>query len=329
MAAEISKTDPKPNEFARALARHPLIYEAHPPLLRTLPAKAAAMTEDLIRRLGEIKVLDGVNVPELTEEYHGGLMEYKTTDPREFASTVAARIGKEAIVCRVVAQEKSPETYRDWLESARAKGIRNIIPVGGNSRHIVYPGPKVEVATYVAKEVLEPDGGVVGNISIPHRRGEANSLFWKTKMGASFFTTQVLFSSDNVAQLIEDYYRLCAEFNQKPATILLSFATVIDQADLEKLQKLGAQVPEDVKRHIVEAGDISDMWKRCIDNALRVYTEVVSAVESRGTLINLGVNVEQITQRDLIPSIELLKIFGGIIDLPSSQLREKISGIQI
>ena len=60
-------------------------------------------------------------------------------------------------------------------------------------------------ADRTAREAIEAAGGLLGNIAIPQRTGEAHRMLLKTRSGARFFTTQIVFDSESVLRMLREY----------------------------------------------------------------------------------------------------------------------------
>ena len=133
----------------------------------------------------------------------------------------------------------------------------------------------------------------MGNITVPQRQGEPHRMLSKTRAGAAFFTTQIVFDADATFQMIRQYDLLCRQASLAPAPVLLSFAPVVDEQDAEFIRWLGADVPEEAERAILE-GDDAGAAQRSVDQALGVWESVTAGSRDAGLEVPLGVNVEQI-----------------------------------
>jgi hypothetical protein len=93
------------------------------------------------------------------------------------------------------------------------------------------------------------------------------------------------------------------------STVLLSFATVTDEYDVEFARWLGADIPEEVERTIL-IGEATGDGARSVGHALDVWGSVTEAVRSGELHVPLGVNVEQISTRHLEPARMLVREFA-------------------
>ncbi len=299
--------------LAESVAGHALLFEPVPPTVRANPVASGLKLEELVRLLRQFPRLDGVDIPELVDENHDGRPYYRTGDIRPFARTLGEQLDRAVVVNKVVAHLPAPGGIERWLGETLADGIANVVLVGGSSRYIPYPGPAVMEANRIAAGILGPVGGLVGNIAIPQRTGEARRMVAKTRAGARFFTTQILFDGDAVGRLLEAYDRLCREESVAPAAVLLSFAPLADETDAEFVRWLGADIPEAAEREILGGGEGSAAV-RSVRRALAVYLGLRTTARREGWTVPIGVNVEQISVRHLGSAVEMLRVFAERID---------------
>lgn len=295
--------------FADALRSRPLVFEPVPPTIRANPVRSGLQVEELLRRLRDIPELDAVNVPELVDENHDGRPYYRSGDTRPFARTVAEQSGREAIVNKVVAHLPSAEALERWVDETVAGGTRHVVLVGGSSRYIPYPGPPVLEANRLCAKRLAPAGGLLGNIAIPQRTGEAHRMLAKTRAGTAFFTTQILFDGEALHRLVGEYDRHCREAGVSPASVLASYAPLADETDAEFVRWLGADIPEAAEQAILN-GEDGSAAARSVHRALSVQRSLEADAAKEGWAVPLGVNVEQISQRHLASAVEMLRAFA-------------------
>ena len=299
-----------------ALARRPLLFEPVPPSARSSPARGESMVGELVRTLRSVPRLDAIDVPELIDENHDGRPYYRSGDTRGFARRVADEIGRDVAVNKVVAHLPSVDAVAAWAKETLERGIRNMVLVGGSSRYIPYPGPSVIDADRVARDALQAGGGLLGNIAIPQRTGEAHRMLTKTRSGARFFTTQIVFDSESVLKMLREYDLLCRQSGHPPAAVVLSVAPIADEGDAEFVRWLGADIPESAERSIL-GGEEAQASQRSIEHALEVFREVRDGAAASGLEVSVGINVEQISQRHLGSAGEMLAAFARLIDEPA------------
>jgi 5,10-methylenetetrahydrofolate reductase len=292
-----------------ALAAGPLFFEPVPPPARTpgsrVEERLGAVVE-LIRRTPRVDALD---VPELVDENHEGKPRYRSGDVRAYALSLQERTGRAAIVNKVVAHLENSEALEEWARETVARGIRYAVLVGGASRYIPYPGPGVIDANRRCRPVFRAAGGGLGNITIPQRTGEAHRMLAKTRAGAVFFTTQILFDADQVVQLVREYDLLCRQAAIPPVAVVVSFAPIADEQDVEFVRWLGADISETAEAAIL-GDDESRIARRSEERALLVWKALSKVVKEEGLAVPLGVNVEQISPRHLDAAGHLLGEFA-------------------
>ena len=327
-------------KFAYLLQKRPLIFTVVPirdnktgdpvhdeKILKTVDSRKA----EIAAALKPFTRLNAVNVPELVEENHEGKPRYNSVYTRKLARSIADSLGVDAIVNKVVVHIDSYDDYVKWIAETSSLGISNIIFVGGNTRHHRYPGPSVSEANIAIRHLEEKGqikGITVGNICLPERRDEAKKMLFKTLTGAKFFTTQMLFDSRQIADLLYEYGKLCSIADVEPATILLSFAPLKSTADLNLLDFLGVDLPENVKNYILEDVSMAEATHRSLLNALNVYSGVVKALENVKNPVPIGINIEQLTRSNLSSSVKMLGEFSGVIDLQSHGISEHLEKLQ-
>jgi len=295
--------------LAEALRGTPLFFEPVPPSARAKPARAAAEVEGVVELVRAVPRVDAIDVPELVDENHEGRPLYRTADPREYGRLLGRRAEREVVVNKVVAHLDSPEAIERWATETVAMGIRHVVLVGGTSRYIPYPGPAVTEADRICRPVLERAGGLVGNITIPQREGEPHRMLSKTRAGAAFFTTQIVFDPEATFQMVRQYDLLCRQATLAPVPVLLSVAPLVDEADAEFIRWLGADIPEPAERAILE-GEDGGAIRRSVDRALALWDSVAGRARNEAVEVPLGVNVEQISTRHLADARTFLEAFA-------------------
>jgi 5,10-methylenetetrahydrofolate reductase len=322
------------SNFKNLLTKRPLVFTAIPlrdnktgdpvhddKILRNLDNRK----EELGSALRSFSRLNAVSVPELVEENHEGKPRYNSIYTRALASGTADILHVDAIVNKVVAHIEDYEKFVDWIKETHSLGIRNMIFVGGNTRHHRYPGPSVSEANVIARRLwtqFHQEEVTIGNISLPERKEEAKRMLFKTLSGTEFFTTQLLFDSNQAINLITDYHKQCTIAGVKPATILFSFGPIRSTADLNLLDFLAVELPDKAKDYILEGNDPAESSKRSVFNSLKVYSDIVTAMEQREIKVPIGINVEQLTKSNFSSSVTMLENFEKMIDLSGSEVEE-------
>lgn len=298
-----------PRTLTAALADAPLFFEPVPPAARARGARADERLASLLKLVEEVPRLDALNIPELADENHEGRPHYRSGDVRPFARTLQQRTGREVVVNKVVAYLDSTPALERWTEECIGLGLHHLVLVGGASRFIPYPGPSVAEANRICRPLLARVGGRVGNIAIPQRTGEPHRMLSKSRVGASFFTTQILFDAAQVLEMIRRYDLLCRQAAIPPGTVVLSFAPLADEQDLEFIRWLGADIPPAAEEELLEADD-AETLRRSERRALAVWSTAQEAVRAEGIEVPLGINVEQVSARHLDAAGHLLREFS-------------------
>ncbi len=279
------------------------IFEMVPPPVGKAESLHSAMAE-----IAKIKGLaDAINLPEIHDEARGGDRTFKFVEriePRVLGAKIRQEFNLDAVVNRCVIYH--PDQAR-WIEETQDKfGISNFILVGGESSEIKYPGPSViETARQVRATGLP---ATLGGISIPSRAHEVDRIRRKAAEGLSFFTTQVLFDSNDIVWLIQ-------RLNGLEARIFLSFAPVSHHRDIEFLRWLGADVPADLDRFLISKppGETSshhaeEACERCVNLAQRILMDVFDNLPPDPP--PLGINIEHINRRNLSFAVKMLERLG-------------------
>jgi len=301
-----------------ALRAAPLFFEPVPPPARTPAQRVEERTAAVARLVREVPRVDALDIPELVDENHEGQPHYRTGDLPAYARALAEGTAREVILNKVVAHLPSAEALERWARETVERGVHHAVLVGGSSRYIPYPGPPVAEADRLCRPIFAAAGGSIGNIAIPQRTGEAHRMLAKTRAGASFFTTQLLFDSESARKVLLQYDLLCRQASIPPAAVLLSVAPIADDQDAEFVRWLGADLPDSAERAILE-GEERDAARRSVEIAVSVWEDVARMTHSEGLTVPIGVNVEQVSARHLEVAGELLHEFARRIDAPPAR----------
>lgn len=276
------------------------LFEVLPPE-REVPAALAdslCQISELSRQGG----IDAINIPEIRNESgtaprRGKFVE--RIEPRIFARAIQQECRLETVVNRCVVYEREQDA---WLRESHEKfGVRHLVLVGGESSRIRYPGPSVqETATLARVPGLDYS---LGGITIPSRAHESQRIRAKREHGLRYFTSQVLFDSNDMVWLVKSLSGL-------DVRLFLSFAPISHPRDVSFLRWLGADLPDDVVHYVLqnEKGSTTarkDSVERSIEMAKRILTDVFENLPAFPPAI--GLNIEHITRRNYKPAIRLLK----------------------
>ena len=259
--------------------------------------------------------IDAINIPEVLDEAGRGdrpVANYKRGEPREFGRLLQDIVGIEAIINRVVVHDNY-DTQMRWLEETNlVYEIENMIIVGGESSNVKYPGPTVNQTLEAISNTYNKGGKDIfcGGIAIPSRKEESKNLIKKSKNGSEFFTTQVLYDSKNIIKMMNNYQTRCNELNTFPRRILLSFAPVSSQKNIDFLKWLGVEIPGGTEKYL--QGRPGSMKERSLDVAIEVLNEILANIEKNNLKVPVGLNVEHIMSYNFQSSVEMLQELARI-----------------
>jgi 5,10-methylenetetrahydrofolate reductase len=149
-----------------------------------------------------------------------------------------------------------------------------------------------------------------GCIAIPSRLNESQNLLKKSQNGSEFFTTQVLYDSNNIIKMINNYQNLCSLNKTFPRRILLSFAPVSSQKNIEFLKWLGVEISIETEQYLqARPGSMSE---RSLDVAIEVLNEVLNYISENNLKVPIGLNVEHIMSYNFQYSVEMLQELAKI-----------------
>ncbi len=304
---------------------HPVtLFEMVPPpadkpgVLETAIADAAKAAESA----------DAINLPEIHDEKRGAVRAaqfVRRVEPRALGARLRRELKIDVVLNRCVIHEPDPLPWFRQIEEE--DDIHCVVLVGGESSQIQYPGPTVIEA---AERVAAAGTGVtLGGISIPSRLHEAERVRRKAAAGLSFFTTQVLFDSNDIVWLLQ-------RLNGLESRVFLSFAPVSHPRDLEFLRWLGADVPTDLDRFLLHgrptenpaaenpAGTTPSYFERSLDLCQRILMDVFDNLPPDPPPV--GLNIEHINRRNFAPALQMLKKLGALYtDLVSARSRASLA----
>jgi hypothetical protein len=225
-------------------------------------------------------------------------------EPRVFGSRIQGDLGTDVVLNRVVVHDPKPEIW--FRETCLERGLRHIVLVGGETAQVRYPGQSVmEAAALVRREGLPI---MLGGITIPSRKSESDRIRVKTRAGIDFFTSQILFDSNDVVWLLQ-------RLNGLQARVFLSFAPVSHRRDLQFLRWLGADIPKDLDRFLLGSEDgatapTETCLERSLDLAQRILMDVFDNLPPDPP--PLGLNIEHINRRNFSAAIRMLDRLGNL-----------------
>jgi 5,10-methylenetetrahydrofolate reductase len=297
------------------------LFEVVPPAL----ANAEAMEKSLAELRQVRSLVDAINIPEIHDEDRPGERTGKfieRVEPRVLGARIKRELGIDAVINRVTVHDAEPERwFRETLEQYE---IPSWVLVGGESKDIHYPGPNPGAAAKLVKSLGLPVS--LGAITIPSRVNEPERIRKKHADGVDFFTSQVMFDSNDLVWLIQ-------RLNGVEARIFISFAPVSHQRDLDFLRWLGVDLPLDLDRFLLgsqsgTAAPAATCLERSINLAQRILMDIFDNLPPDPPLI--GLNIEHINRRNFAPALAMLQRLGNLYtDLVAARMRVEDSGSRI
>lgn len=285
-----------------------ILYEVVPPSLSNTKAEiqnSITLITSLLKKLS----IDGINIPHVCEEKRNGDRLIKMTDklePAELSKYLFSQGYTDVIINRPIVHLPW-ETQLKWLKKSYNSSHRNFIFVGGESSKIKYPGASVTVAAKTLTDSLHaefPDL-ILGGITIPTRKNEAENVLRKSLSGIEFFTSQILYESQSAKHLLSDYWKLCRQNKIKPKMICLSFAPVTSKKDIDLLTWLGVRIPRSVIDELT-AGWLGMGW-RSVNICQNILKEIFEFTKKEGIQVPIGLNVGYINRHNFEFSISFLE----------------------
>jgi len=287
-----------------------VVYEILPP--RIVDGTIESYAERVSTLLSQTHI-DAINVPEVHMEETRGkrpVAESHRAEPREFGRLLQDSVGIEAIVNRVTVHAKR-EHQAEWFRSSHDDyGIENVVLVGGESGEQSYPGPSVvESSKMILEEINDSSREIFcGGICIPSRKVESARLIKKGASGIEYFTTQVLYDSDDICKMISHYMAACEKEGSSPKRILLSFAPVSSKRNIGFLKWLGVDIPDSTEDYLAE--DRKLIKDRSIEVSMSVFEDIIGHISSNRIKVPIGLNVEHIMSYNFGHSVELLQMMS-------------------
>jgi len=291
------------------------LFELVPP-----PVSNPAAMETLLGEVNRVRRLaDAVNLPEIHDENRDAPRTSRFVprqEPRQLGARIARELSLDVVVNRCVVYEPNQAAW--FEETRRAFGIRNVVLVGGESSKLSYPGPSVLEAAAEIRSA-QPES-CLGGITIPSRVDEAERIRRKNAAGLTFFTTQILFDSNDIVWLIQ-------QLNGLEARIFLSFAPVSHPRDLQFLRWLGVDIPADLDRFLLRgefpegpappgapARDAGAAGKSFLGRSLTLAQRTLMDVFDNlpPDPPPLGLNIEHVNRRNFGPALAMLEQLGSL-----------------
>lgn len=282
-------------------------------------ASNPAAIESTLAEVSQVRrYADAINLPEIHDESRDAPRTAKfvpRVEPRRLGVRIARELGMDVVVNRCVVYEPNQAAW--FEETSRDFDIHNVVLVGGESSNLSYPGPSVlEAAEQI--RAAQPETGL-GGIIIPSRLHESERIRRKSAAGLTFFTTQILFDSNDIVWLVQ-------QLNGLEARVFLSFAPVSHPRDLQFLRWLGVDIPADLDRFLLRgeskdgaaapsaAGKATETGKSSLDWSLHLARRILMDVFDNlpPDPPPLGLNIEHINRRNFRPALSMLEQLGSL-----------------
>ncbi|MGQ9706680.1 MAG: hypothetical protein ACUVWP_06740 [bacterium] len=279
-----------------------LIFEVIPPPISWSLERIqewAVRASDILRK----KSILFLNLPEVVSEIRGErtVPFVEKMDNLLFSDIVKKYLDNvKPIINKICVRIKKTEFHK-WVDNAFKKGVRHIILVGGESSTIKYPGYSVLMASdYVQKRYFDIN---IGAITILTRRGEAEKMVEKMKLGVDFFVSQIIFETANMKQALINLKRITEEEGIPMPKIYISLTPASKIKDIEFMKWLGVEFPSAVLSYLTE--DESKVETRSFEILDRTIDEIINFMVKEK--IKLGFNVEHVMYNNLELSERLIE----------------------
>ena len=294
-------------------AKRPVVaYEILPP--REKDGTLNSYAEKISSLLSQTHI-DAINIPEVHDEDERGIRPVKNlerAEAREFGKLLQDNVGIEVIVNRVTVHQNL-DYQKNWIkETFYDYDIENLILVGGEKNDTKYIGPSVnETSEYITRDLNTGKFDVFcGGITIPSRKMESERLLRKGSNGIEFFTSQVLYDSVKTKKMLKYYNDICKRNNVLPRRILLSFAPVSSQENINFLKWLGVEIPQETEKRLKQ--DNRRMSEESLKIASEILNDILNNNKELGITVPIGLNIEHIMSYNFQSSISMLQELSKI-----------------
>ena len=294
-------------------AKRPVVaYEILPP--REKDGTLNSYAEKISSLLSQTHI-DAINIPEVHDEDERGIRPVKNLErakAREFGKLLQDNVGIEVIVNRVTVHQDL-DYQKKWIkETFYDYDIENLILVGGEKNDTKYIGPSVnETSEYITRDLNTGKFDIFcGGITIPSRKMESERLLRKGSNGIEFFTSQVLYDSTKTKKMLKYYHEICKKNNVLPRRILLSFAPVSSEDNINFLKWLGVEIPQRTEKRLKQ--DNGKMSNESLKIASEILNDILANNEKLGITVPIGLNVEHIMSYNFQSSINMLQELSKI-----------------
>lgn len=295
-------------------------------VLEVVPPTLKSGLEGLYSRISRVRRLvangdfDAINIPEIIDEENRNDRGVRVQnfsprmEPRELGRRIQDELGLPVIVNHVVAFDPLA-AQMDWIrETVGGFGIQNVVLVGAPHDRKKWPGPSVSEANAAFRNDFSSDRLKIGNICIPGREGspipESTRMEEKAKLGADFFTTQIIFNPKDILDLRKELVELNCEARKLP--MLVSLCPVRRQRNLAFLRYLGVKI-EDQLEHELAALPMKECLHRSHQILASIQSELLKNEGDSEDLGPLGWNVAPVGQIPIPSILNLMELLPGSV----------------
>ena len=111
-------------------------------------------------------------------------------------------------------------------------------------------------------------------------------------------------------KLLKYYHDICKKKNILPRRILLSFAPVSSQENINFLKWLGVEIPVETEKRLKQ--DDSEMSDESLIIASEILNDILANNEKLGIQVPVGLNIEHIMSYNFQTSINMLQELSKI-----------------
>ena len=111
--------------------------------------------------------------------------------------------------------------------------------------------------------------------------------------------------SSKVIEMLKKYHKKCKQQGTFPRRMLLSFAPVSSQKNIEFLKWLGVEISSETEKYL--NGRTGKMIDSSLDVAIEILYDTLKYIQDNKLIIPIGLNVEHIMSYNFQSSIEMLQ----------------------
>ncbi len=291
------------------------LYGTTPPRADAAEERIAQAAERLATRLTTLP-LDGIVVYDVQNEAGRTTVPrpfpyLPTIDPRRYSQRLRTLIKLPTITYKCIA-DMTPTTWPAWLTAAHEDfGVEYLSLVGLPTTRGQTSAMPLSQATKMA--ATHPGNFTLGGVAIAerHRHGQSESLriHHKTTTGCQYFISQAVYDPAPTIAMLTAYARECAERQETPRRIILTFTPCGRPKTLAFIQWLGVALADStIKAILNDPAPLQRSIAICRDN----FRAILEHPAIRG--IPLGLNVESVSiyKDEIDASLELYAVLREV-----------------